>query len=92
MTNAKQTAMRKYNLTTWPASHVRSKADCDCRGYACVLMLNAGYSKRETAKQLGFGGGCPSVTGAIKRYELRRNRDNLDTLLSYFNQLQPIGG
>jgi hypothetical protein len=88
MTNAKQTAMLAHGLTTWPASNVRSQAACDCRGYACVLMRDAGYSKRETAKQLGFEG-CSSVLGAIRRYELRHDRSHLDALLSYFTQLKP---
>lgn len=91
MNQAKQTAMQAYGLTEWPASHVRDQDACDCRGYACVLMQEQGYSKRETAKVLGFEG-CPSVLHAIRRYKLRKggNRDHLDALLNYFNQLQPI--
>ena len=88
MTDAKQTAMSAHNLTTWPASHVRSKAAVACRGYACKLMHDAGYSYSETARELGFEG-CPSVMQAIKRHDLRQtDRSHLDALLGYFNQLE----
>lgn len=89
--NAKQKAMLRYNLTTWPASHVRSQDACDCRGYACVLMQEQGYSKRETAKILGFEG-CPSVLAAIRRYKLRKggNRSHLDALVVNLQKLKAV--
>jgi len=87
--NAKQTAMKKYGLKVWPESHNRSKADCDCRGYACVLMRDEGYSKRNTAKVLGFQGGS-SVTQAIRRYELQEGTSHLGILVKYLQTLEPV--
>jgi len=91
--NAKEISMTRYGITTWPASHVRSQASCDCRGYACVLMRDAGMSYPEIAREAGFADHT-SAMYAVTRYKAAelKKMGHLSALMGYFNQLIPTQG
>ena len=92
VTTAKQTATRLYQLEEWPATHIRTRVACDCRGYACEILRDVhGMSYPAIARALGFRDHT-SVMYAITRYKAGKLKKmgHMTALLSCFNQLQPI--